>query len=388
MATLLLVLIYFAFISLGLPDALLGSGWPVMQGELGVPFGFAGLAQMIISGGTIVSSVLSGRILRRFGTGRVTAASVALTALALFGFACAPSFWWLLAAAVPLGLGAGSVDAGLNAYVASRYESRHMSWLHCFWGVGALTGPLLLSALLGKGQSWRTGYLSIAVLQTVLVALLVAAIPLWDRVRGSLDGGQPREEPPSRPLFFPLKIRGVGLALLAFFLYCGIEATTGLWGGSFLFRVKGLDAAAAATWVSLFYASITLGRLISGFVTWRLPNRFLIRTGCAIILAGAALMLAPLPLPFTLAGFLLVGFGCAPIFPCMLHETPARFGGENAQAVMGFQMAAAYVGSTFLPPLFGFVAAGTRLALLPAFLLGYILLLLFSSERLNREAQK
>lgn len=394
MATLLLTLIYVAFISLGLPDALLGAGWPVMQAEFAVPYGFAGLASMTISGGTILSSVFSSRVLRRFGTGRVTAVSVGLTAMALLGFSLSPSFWFLLLAAIPLGLGAGAVDSGLNAFVAQHYESRHMSWLHSFWGLGALTGPLVLSALLRRGTSWRSGYLSIAILQLGLVLLLVLAIPLWAKVQartrdalaGAGEAGGAEPPAPHQPLFFPLKIRGVKLALATFLLYCGIESTMGLWGGSFLFRTKGLDPAQAATWVSTFYASITLGRFMTGFVSYRLSNPALIRAGALTILAGVGLLLChlPLPLTLTLAGFILIGLGCAPIFPCMLHETPARFGSAHAQAIMGFQMAVAYIGATFLPPLFGFIANATTLALLPFFLVAYILLLLAASEALRR----
>ncbi len=381
-ATLLLVLIYAAFISLGLPDALLGSAWPVMQPELASPYSYAGLAQMLISGGTILSSVLASRLLARFGTGRVTAASVLLTAVALLGFALAPSFWWLLPAAIPLGLGAGAVDAGLNAYVASHYESRHMSWLHSFWGVGALSGPLVLSALLTRGHGWRSTYLVIAVLQSLLVAVLVLAVRLWDKVPQRGPAEPPRAAAP-RSLLFPLKLEGVGLALLSFFFYCGVEATMGLWGGSFLFKVKGLAPADCATWVSVFYASVTVGRFLTGFATYRLRNETLIRGGVVTILAGVVLMLLPLPLPSVFAAFVLVGLGCAPVFPCMLHETPARFGAANAQAIMGFQMAVAYVGSTLLPPLFGFVASATSLALLPWFLAGYATALLVASQRLR-----
>ncbi len=389
----LLVLIYVAFISLGLPDAMLGAGWPKMQAEFAVPYGLAGLVQMIASGGTIVSSLLSGRMLGRFGTGKITAFSVGLTAAALFAFSCTPSFWWLLLAALPLGLGAGAVDAGLNAFVAAHYESRHMSWLHCFWGVGALSGPLVLSAFLSGGGSWRFGYLSIAVLQTVLVGVLIAALPLWGTVKNRSSGvEQPDQAPhdggPGKavthpPILFPLRLKGALWTLASFLLYCGIETTMGLWGGSFLFKIKGLDVAATARWVSFFYGSITLGRFLTGFVTYRVSNGNLIRAGALTILGGVILLLAPLPLPLTLTGFLLVGFGCAPIYPCMLHETPVRFGAKNAQALMGFQMAVAYIGSTFLPPLFGFVASATTLALLPAFLLAYVGLLLIGSERVR-----
>ncbi|HPO44303.1 MAG TPA: MFS transporter [Spirochaetota bacterium] len=381
MSTALLILIYFAFISLGLPDGVLGAGWPAMQSEFRIPYGLAGLVHMVTAGGTIVSSVSAGRVLRRFGTGKVAAFSVGLTAVALFGFSASPSFWWLILAAVPLGLGAGAVDAGLNAFVAAHYESRHMSWLHCFWGIGALSGPLVLSLFLSRGGSWRSGYLSIGILQFVLVGALALAMPLWAKVPGRDLGESPQNETSPRPFSFLLKLRGVKWTLATFLIYCGIESTMGLWGGSFLFKIKACDAASAARWVSMFYASITVGRFITGFVTYRLSNTALIRAGALTILAGVTLMLAPLSLPFSLAGFAFVGFGCAPIFPCMLHETPVKFGEKNAQVLMGIQMAVAYVGATFLPPIFGFVASATSLAILPAVLLGYACILLVGSER-------
>jgi len=384
MDTVLLVLIYLAFISLGLPDAVLGAGWPVMRPDFGVPFAYAGFISMTISGGTILSAVFSSRVLKRFGTGRVTAVSVALTAIALAGFAFTPSFWWLLVAAIPLGLGAGAVDSGLNAYVAEHYESRHMSWLHSFWGVGAFSGPLVLSVLLAQGAGWRVGYLWIAILQAVLVILLLVAVPLWDKVRRR-NLGEAASAPPTehQPLFFPLKLKGAKLGLTALFLYCGIESTMGLWGGSFLFQTKGLDPAASATWVSMFYVSITVGRFLTGFVTYKMSNNDLIRTGGLVVLAGVVLLLLPLPLPVALTGFLLVGLGCAPLFPCMLHETPVRYGAANAPAMMGFQMATAYIGATFLPPLFGLVASFTTLALMPVFLVAYIAVLIVTSEALR-----
>ncbi len=383
MATLLLIIIYIAFISLGLPDALLGSGWPVMQPDLNVPYGFAGFIQVIISGGTILSSMFSGLLLKRFGTGKLTTLSVALTAAALLGFSLAPSFLWILPAAIPLGLGAGAVDAGLNAYVADHYESRHMSWLHSFWGVGALGGPMILSVLLHKGFPWRSGYRSVGIFQCILVFVLIAAIPLWDKVK-SRKSTKGVTEPGDQVSFLgALKIKGVPMALLVFLFYCGIESSMGLWGGSFLFKVKGLNPAETASWVSFFFGSITLGRFLTGFLTYRWSNNTLIRRGAIIVLSGILLMLLPLSLPLTLLGFLMVGFGLAPIFPSMLHETPVRFGKENSQAIMGFQMAVAYMGATFLPPLFGFIASERTLYLLPVFLLGYIVFLIVCFERLR-----
>ena len=338
---------------------------------------------MVVSCGTIVSSVFSSRVLKRFGIGRVTALSVGLTALGLLGFALIPSFWWLLLAAIPLGIGGGAVDAGLNAYVAENYESRHMSWLHSFWGLGALSGPLVLSALFAKGTSWRDGYLFIAVFQVALMIVLIVAVPLWGKVRRRAATEDPARKTPHQALLFPLKLKGAKPALLAFFAYCGLEHTMGLWGGSYLYKTKGVEAASAATWVSLFYASITAGRFLTGFITYRISNKDLIRFGGLIVLAGVILMLLPLPLPITLAGFLMVGLGCAPVFPCMLHETPVRFGATHAQAIMGFQMAVAYVGSTLLPPAFGFIASATSLSLLPIFLFACVACLLLGSELLR-----
>jgi fucose permease len=390
MATLLLIVIYASFISLGLPDSLLGVSWPLMQPYFKVPFGFAGLVSMTISGGTIVSSLLSSRALRRFGTGKVTAISVLMTAVALLGISLAPSFAWLFLLALPLGLGAGAVDSGLNEYVAEHYASRHMSWLHCFWGVGALSGPLIMSRYTALGESWRTTYRTIAIIQFVLVAVIGLSLPLWGkaaRAKAALATEKapvaPEKRSEEQSLLAPLKLGGIKIALVSFLFYCGAEASMGLWGASFLVKTKGLDAATAASWVSLFYGGITLGRLLSGFVSMAVKNKTLIRGGELTIIAGALILILPLPAVFTLVAFILIGLGCAPIYPSMLHETPRRFGLDNAQTVMGFQMAVAYIGSTCLPPLFGLIASNTTTALLPFFILFYAAAMLLSSEKLN-----
>lgn len=389
MATLFLLVIYAAFISLGLPDALLGVAWPVMQPEFGVPFGSAGIVSMVAAGGTIISSLLSSRVLGRFGTGRVTVVSVGMTALALLGFSLAPAFFWLILLAIPLGLGAGSIDSGLNDYVSKHYKAHHMSWLHCFWGIGAMTGPVIISQYIND-QSWRNGYSTVAFIQLGLLVLLFFTLPLWDKVAKlsgkhipeSADAPQTVKTP--RGLFYPLKIDGVKAVLIIFLFYCGTESTMGLWGSSFLVKYKGLDVSTAARWVSVFYGSITLGRFISGFATVRWSSKSLIRTGEIGILIGAVLLLLPLPTIFSLVSFILIGLGCAPIFPSMLHETPARFGTAEAHTVMGFQMAVAYTGATFLPPIFGVIASNTTFALLPFVLLVYVTGMLINSERVNR----
>lgn len=370
-----------AFTGLGLPDAMLGAAWPVMQADLDVPYGYAGFIQIIVSGGTIVSSMFSGIMIRKFGTGKLTTISVALTAIALIGFSVTPSFLFIIAASVPLGLGAGSVDAALNAYVANHYESRHMSWLHSFWGIGALGGPLILSVILFQGSTWRIGYRLAGIFQIVLVTVLIAAIPLWDKVKARKNDIVETDK--NLPLFAALKIKGVKLALLVFLFYCGIEANAILWGGSYLYKTKGLDPPFAASWVSLFLTCITVGRFLTGLFTFKMSNNIMIYIGILIILAGVILMIFPLSLPFALTGFLMVGFGCAPIFPCMLHETPVRFGNKASQSIMGFQMASAYIGTTFLPPLFGFMASFTSMALMPVYLLMFSIFLLISFVKLR-----
>ncbi len=401
MATLFLLVIYAAFISLGLPDALLGVAWPVMQVEYDVPVSLAGLVSMTISVNTIISSVLSGRVLKRFGTGRVTFVSVLMTAAALLAYSAAPSFIWLVVLAIPLGLGAGSVDAGLNDYVAKNYEAHHMSWLHSFWGVGALTGPVIISQIVARGDSWRNGYLIVSIIQFSLVILLFVTLPIWDKVaqarrknNGITSAPPPQHHAtPSTPrtatsrvkgIFAPLNIAGVKPVLIVFLFYCGVEATVGLWGSTYLIRVKGVDVATAAAWVSVYYASITIGRFISGFITMRVSSKALIRSGEIAILIGVISLLLPLPGVISMAGFVLIGLGCAPIFPSMLHETPARFGDAEAQNIMGFQMAVAYIGTSLLPPIFGAIASVTTFTLFPFFLLAYIVLMLFNSEQVNR----
>ncbi|MDF2789974.1 MAG: transporter [Neobacillus sp.] len=387
MATFFLVIIYLAFISLGLPDSLLGVSWSLMQLEFGAPLETAGLLFMTIAGGTIISSFVSGAVLNRFGTGIVTFVSVLMTACALLGFHFAPSLFWLFICAIPLGLGAGAVDTGINNYVASHYKAHHMSWLHCFWGVGATMGPVIMAQYISGQQSWRSGYLAIAGLQFALVVILFFTLPLWNRVAGNNTSNPTNEQEIANSAVSekqkPLQIKGVKLALLSFLFYCGAEATMGLWGSSFLVNVKDLSVDAAAKWVSLYYAGITIGRFITGFITLKISNRTLIRMGQIIALVGAALLFLPLPSAFSLVGFIMVGLGLAPIFPCMLHETPTRFGQEHSQTIMGYQMGFAYTGSTFLPPLLGFIAAHSTIGIFPFVIVSFIAIMFLGSERLN-----
>jgi fucose permease len=383
MTLLLLIIIYMAFISLGLPDSLLGSAWPAIQPGLNVPVSYAGIITMIISGGTIVSSYFSSTIIKKLGTGLVTAVSVIMTAAALLGFAYSDNFLWFCLLAVPLGLGAGSVDAALNNFVALHYEARHMSWLHCFWGVGATLGPVIMSRYLTNGGKWDMGYRTIGLIQLGLSVVLFLSLPLWRKIHTDIkdDGEEAAVEIKRSEI---LKKKGAASALFAFFSYCAIESTAGLWGSSFLVFSKGLTAEKAAKWVSLFYLGITLGRFLSGFVTMKFSNRTMIRFGEGIILLGILLLLLPLNKAFLPAGFLLMGFGCAPIYPSMIHETPRRFGKAASQALMGMQMACAYIGSTFMPPLFGAIASVTTFLLYPVTLLLFLCLMISLSERSAR----
>lgn len=381
MYSLLLVIIYIAFISLGLPDSLTGSAWPVMYRELNVPVSYMGILTMIVSGGTVISSLMSDRLTRRLGTGPVTAASVLLTAVALFGYSVSGSFVQLCLWAVPYGLGAGAVDASLNNYVALHYKSRHMSWLHCFWGVGCSVSPYIMSYCLTGFSSWQLGYRSVAVLQFVLTTVLFLSLPLWKASAASLETAQAEHAPGDMTLLHALRIKGVLPMLTAFFCYSALEATAAIWASSYLVQYRGIAEVTAARFASLFYLGITVGRFLSGFVSERLGDRRLIRLGTGTILLGILLILLPLPSEFpALAGLIVVGFGCAPIYPSIIHSTPENFGKENSQAIIGIQMAGAYVGSTFMPPLFGLLAKLTGIGLYPVFLLFFCVLMLFTSE--------
>lgn len=378
MLTLLLVIIYISFISLGLPDPLLGSAWPAIHGDLGIPMAFAGVASMIVSCGTVVSSLLSVRVIKRFGTGLTTAVSVAMTAGALLGFSAAPSFFWLCLLAVPLGLGAGAVDAALNNFVALHYKARHMSWLHCFWGIGATAGPAVMALCISGSGGWRTGYRTIGILQVVLVAVLVLSLPLWKKAVAA-PGEEAEEETKTLSLCRVFRVPGAKPVLLGFLCYCAVETTTNLWASSYAVSC-GTDSATAAGWSSLFFLGITLGRLASGFLSIKWSSPAMIRLGQGLALLGVVLLALPLSLWRVPVALCLLGTGCAPIYPSMLHQTPQVFGKGLSQAMMGIQMACAYIGSTFMPPLFGALAGAAGVKLLPFFLLFFLAAMIFASE--------
>ena len=384
MFQLLLIIIYLSFISLGLPDSLLGAAWPTMYPQLAVPVSYAGIISLIIAAGTVVSSLQSDRLTRRFGTGRVTAFSVATTAVALFGFSVSSRFWQLCLWAIPYGLGAGSVDASLNNYVALHYKSKHMSWLHCMWGVGASAGPYIMGFVMTHGGSWNGGYRSIALAQIVLTAILFCSLPLWKgRPQVTDDAGNQVEAKPLS-LRQVLNIRGVKQVLVCFFCYCALEQTTGLWASSYLTLHKGVSPETAAGFASMFFLGITAGRALSGFLTMRLSDVQMIRLGQGLIGGGIVIMLLPLGAAASLAGFVIIGLGCAPVYPCIIHSTPAHFGADKSQAIIGIQMACAYVGTCLMPPLFGLIANHISVALLPWYLIAILALMIVMHELLIR----
>lgn len=370
-STALLVMIYLSFISLGLPDSMLGSAWPAMNVSLNAPLWGAGLVQMLISFCTIISSLNSAKLIRRFGTGKLTAISVATTALALLGFSLAKNYAFLLLMAVPLGLGAGAVDAGLNNYVALHCEAKHMSWLHCFWGVGTIIGPMILSAVLRVGGSWATGYRAVGMIQCAVSALLFATLGMWKR------GNIQQEEYGAKALsvWEVLSLPGAKAGMVTFLCYCAVESTLGLWGATYISQVRGVDEATAASFGAMFYIGITVGRAISGFMAMKLLPKQMVRVGQALLALGCIFMMIPAGSTLSGIGLVVCGLGCAPIYPNIIQDTPVNYGTENSQAAIGVQMAFAYVGSTFLPSIFGALASVGGYGLLPYFAIGICVLM-------------
>ena len=370
-STALLMMIYLSFISLGLPDSMLGSAWPAMNVSLNAPLWGAGLVQMLISFCTIISSLNSAKLIRRFGTGKLTAISVATTALALLGFSLAKNYAFLLLMAVPLGLGAGAVDAGLNNYVALHCEAKHMSWLHCFWGIGTIIGPMILSAVLRVGGSWATGYRAVGLIQCAVSALLFATLGMWKR------GNIQQEEYGAKALsvWEVLSLPGAKAGMVTFLCYCAVESTLGLWGATYISQVRGVDEATAASFGAMFYIGITVGRAISGFMAMKLLPKQMVRVGQALLALGCIFMMIPAGSTLSGIGLVVCGLGCAPIYPNIIQDTPVNYGTENSQAAIGVQMAFAYVGSTFLPSIFGALAGVGGYGLLPYFAISICVLM-------------
>jgi fucose permease len=358
-----------------------------MYKQFGVPLSYVGIVTMIISGGTIVSSLISDKLTRKLGAGLVTAISVMMTAVALFGFSISNSLIFLCLWAIPYGLGAGAVDAALNNYVALHYASRHMSWLHCFWGVGAAISPFIMSYCLIRGWGWSIGFRSVAGIQIVLTSILFISLPLWKRRNISINS----DEAPTAiqsPLQ-ALKIDGVKFVLVAFFGYCALETTTGLWASSYLVRYRGINSDTAARFASLFYLGITFGRFLCGFIAEKAGDKLLIRFGIITTIIGIVLVGLPAKInTLALLGLIVIGLGCAPVYPSLIHSTPSNFGKKNSQAIIGIQMASAYIGNTFMPPLFGLIANYINIGMYPLYLIFFAILMFIMLEQLNRVITK
>lgn len=380
MFSLLLALIYISFISLGLPDSLLGSAWPIMVSDLDTHLSYAGIVSMIISAGTIISSLLADKLTYRLGTGVVTVTSVFMTAAALFGFSISGDFPLLCVFAIPYGLGAGAIDAALNNYVAVHYTSRHMNWLHCFWGLGATVGPYIMGRAISASHGWRTGYSTVALIQLSLAFVLLITLPLWKKNKAQKENVE-RKAPVA--LKDAVKIRGVKSILVAFFGYCAYEATAMLWASSYLVKHRGVNAETAASFASLFFIGITAGRFACGFFSDRVGDKNMIRLGTAVTAVGLVLTALPIT-ACSLLGLVIIGIGAAPVYPAIIHSTPKHFGEANSGAIVGIQMASAYTGSTLAPPVFGLIAQYLNIGLFPFYMCAFVLLMFIMTERVNK----
>ena len=381
MFSFILALTYICFISLGLPDSLLGAAWPVMQVQMGVPVSYAGIVSLVICLNTIISSLMSNFMIHKLGIGRIIAISVATTAVALFGFSVSDQYWMLLLWAIPYGLGAGSVDSVLNNYAALHFKSQHMSWLHCMWGVGASISPYIMSFALIRLDNWHSGYLIVSLIQIVLSFFIFLTVPQW---KNAPSAAGEEEEIESKPLTIRqiLAIPGAKVCFVTFFGYCALELTSSLWASSYLVQARGVSAEVASGCASLFYIGLTLGRAINGFLAMRFGDRFLIRLGLGIIFAGILLVFVPYHAMFAYVGFVIIGLGCAPVYPCIIHMTPDLFGKDKSQAIIGVQIAFAYTGFCVMPPLFGWIADNISIGLLPAYLMALLVLIIVMHEKM------
>ena len=388
MSVLILAVIFISFIAIGLPSSIFGAAWPVMQQDLGVPMSSAGIVSVILSGGMIVSSLLSGKLMARFRTEWIAVVCIGFTVVSFVGYWRLPSFILISAASLPLGMVAAA-NAALSRFIALNFKSSHMNWTHCFWGVGATLGPIVISIFINRNNAWRTGFFAVAIIQLTVTAMLLLSFPLWNVFRNgagadaAIEAKVPITSEKDAGIVF--RIPGLKAVLISFFAYCALEATIGLWGSSYLVNHRNISPDIAARWLSAFFIGITAGRFISGFIAIKIMNRILIRTGLTMAAAGSAAMLLPLPSLFSMLGLFTIGLGCAPIYPCMLQETPHRFGKEASRSIMGIQMAFAFMGAAFMPPLFGLFASNTNagVAAFPFFTAIYVLIMIVSSETVN-----
>ena len=382
MFSFLLAIIYLCFVSLGLPDSLLGASWPTIHQDFNVPLSFAGIVSVTSCVCTIISSLLSDRLTKKFSPGLVTVASIALSAIGLLGYSLSNNFFLLVLFAIPYGLGAGGVDASLNNYVALHYESKHMSWLHAMWGLGTVISPYIMGYALTRGEGWNQGYFIVSIIQFCICFIVFLTISKWHK---NNNDTQTNDKVLSLKEIF--NIRGAAPCFITFFCYCALETTAMLWASSYLVEVRGLSEEVAAMLASLFCIGITVGRIINGFLTMKLKDKTLIKLGIAVLMVSVILLFIPNTIT-TIIAFILIGLGCAPIYPSIIKSTPRLFGEENSQAMIGVQMAFAYIGVLLMPPLFGVISGVLSLKILPVYLLTILILMIIMNEITNKSRTK
>ncbi len=383
MSTLLLAVIYITYIGLGIPDSLFGAAWPAVYTEFGLPLSAANAVTILTFAFTMIVSIYSAQIVKRFGTPLTTAVSTAMTAAGLLGTALAPNFFVVCLCTVPLGFGAGAIDAALNNYVALNYKATHMSFLHCFYGVGVSLSPYLMSLAL-KGSNWRGGYAYATVLQVIITVITFIALPVWAKACHSETEEKSGEEIKTLGIWQMLKMPKVRMACAVFMTSCGIEYTCGTWGSTFLVLAKGMSAQRAAATITFYYLGITIGRFLSGIIAAKLSSRRIIILGQCIVLLAIILLFLPLSYVFAALGLFLVGLGNGPLYPNLVHLTPDNFGRDISQSVMGIQMATASIGIMLIPPLFGLIAQVIGTWIFPLFLLILFIIMIIENTRLNR----
>lgn len=375
MTTILLIIIYIAFIGLGIPDSLFGTAWPAIYQEFDLPISSANYVTLLISGGTFICSLFAAKIINRFGTAKITAISTVMTAAALFGFSCSRSLFWLCLFAIPLGLGAGAIDSALNNYVALHYKAIHMNFLHCFYGIGVSLSPYLMSFALSHDANWRGGYRIVFYLQFIIALITIFSLPLWNKIKNS-SSEREQETPRTVSVFDLLKMPAIRSVCCVFIGSCAIEYTSGIWGATFLVRTKGIDVNYAAKMITFYYIGIALGRFLSGVLANKLTRWQLVRNGQCIMAVAILLLLFPLPPIISAISLFMIGMGNAPIFPNMLHLTPQNFGKDISQSVIGIEMAASYTGIMLAPAFFGLIAQNISIVLFSYYLLIMFLIMI------------
>ena len=383
MYLLILGVIYLIFIGLGATDTQFGPAWPTIQMEMEVPLSYAGIVTMLVAGGTVTATLLTARLIKKFGAGKVTLCGVLMSAMALLGISFVSNFWMLCLLVIPLGFAGGTIDATLNNHVALHYSSRHMSWLHCFWGLGGVLGPIIMGQALTSGAGWNSSYRVVFFMQISFAILLMLSLPLWKRQ--SMDVPAEISEAPTLKLSEIIRVPGVKYVLLGFFAYCAVESTTSLWASTYLVRHRGVLPETAASYASLIFIGITVGRFLSGIIANKVGDKNMVRGGIILALIGIVAVWLPIPSNvLALNGLVVIGLGCAPIFPALIHATPFNFGKEKAPSIIGVQMASAYIGITFMPPLFGLIAEHINISLYPVFLFILAVIMLVMLEGLNK----